>query len=533
MYFIVGSGPSGVACAHALAKAGRPVTILDAGLSLEPEREATRAALAQRDKNTWSSSELSFLQSAPSQERIPIKLAYGSDFPYRRVPLATEVLPAGLGLRGSYARGGLSNVWGGTILPYRQEDLAGWPITEHELADGYAAVLKFIPVAARLDPLEELFPLYTDRYAPLPQSKQIIALLRSLERGRTTLNARHVSFGSARLAVDAAGTRGQGPCIVCGRCLHGCPRELIYSSAQTLADLETSGKVSYLRGVVVGSIEETENSVRIHAQKMDGSPCLFEGERVFLAAGILNTTTIILRSQKRYDHPVDILDSQYFLFPMLQAAGVSGVTEEALHTLCQAFVEINDAGVSPHNVHLQVYSYNDHLSEILRQRLGFLAYVFPTNAILGRILFVQGYLHSSHSGKIVATLKRNGDADLLTLEPVINSATKDKIKLVIRKLRGLMRLTSAFPVASLVEICEPGRGSHSGGSFPMAHRPGPGQTDRVGRPHGMARTHIVDSSVFPTIPTPTITLTVMANAYRIGQEVAMQEAAVIDTSSRS
>ena len=61
----------------------------------------------------------------------------------------------------------------------------------------------------------------------------------------------------------------------------------------------------------------------------------------------------------------------------------------------------------------------------------------------------------------------------------------------------------------------------------MAHQPGPGQTDRVGRPHGMARTHIVDSSVFPTIPTPTITLTVMASAYRISQEVAMQEAAVV------
>jgi choline dehydrogenase-like flavoprotein len=523
MYFILGSGPSGIACAFALAKSGRPVTILDTGLTLEPERESARAALARRDKRSWSRSEVGFLQGALPKGTIPTKLTYGSDFPYRTVPPSADVLAAGLVLRGSYARGGLSNVWGSVILPYRQDDLGGWPITEGELGSAYAAVLKFLPVAARLDPLAELFPLYTDQYAPLPQSRQTIRLMRSLEWNRAKLNASHVFFGASRLAVDATGTREQGPCIVCGRCLHGCPRELIYSSQQSLGDLEASGKISYVHGIVVRSIEETERSVLIHAQKLDGSPCSFEGKRVFLGAGVLNTTTIMLRSQKLYDHPVDILDSQYFLFPMLQAAAAPGVAEEDLHTLCQAFIEIKDSDISPHIVHLQIYSYNDYLADILRQRLGILAHVVPADMILGRLLLVQGYLHSSHSGRIVATLKRSGSADVLTLKPVVNSATKDRIKLVIRKLRGLMALTSALPVASLVEIGEPGQGFHSGGSFPMTHTPGPGQTDRVGRPHGMARTHIVDSTVFPSIPAPTITLTVMANAYRIGQEVAMTD----------
>jgi choline dehydrogenase-like flavoprotein len=32
--------------------------------------------------------------------------------------------------------------------------------------------------------------------------------------------------------------------------------------------------------------------------------------------------------------------------------------------------------------------------------------------------------------------------------------------------------------------------------------------------------HVIDSSVFPTIPATTITLSVMANAYRIGAEHA-------------
>ncbi len=41
---------------------------------------------------------------------------------------------------------------------------------------------------------------------------------------------------------------------------------------------------------------------------------------------------------------------------------------------------------------------------------------------------------------------------------------------------------------------------------------------RLGRPAGLHRVHLVDSSVFPTVPPTTITYTVMANAQRIAAE---------------
>jgi len=72
------------------------------------------------------------------------------------------------------------------------------------------------------------------------------------------------------------------------------------------------------------------------------------------------------------------------------------------------------------------------------------------------------------------------------------------------------------PLGPLLQPTLPGRGFHSGGSFPMRAAPGPGETDVLGRPFGRNRTHIVDSSVFPTISATTITLPVMANAWRIG-----------------
>jgi choline dehydrogenase-like flavoprotein len=49
----------------------------------------------------------------------------------------------------------------------------------------------------------------------------------------------------------------------------------------------------------------------------------------------------------------------------------------------------------------------------------------------------------------------------------------------------------------------------------MRRDPGARESDLLGRPMGLARVHLIDASVFPTIPATNITLTLMANAHRI------------------
>src|SRR5437667_11807750 len=83
--YIIGSGPTGVAAAKALLDAGRSVTMLDAGLSLE---EASQHALTQTmsmPASEWDQKTLASFKrgSEATAEGILLKLAYGSDFPYR------------------------------------------------------------------------------------------------------------------------------------------------------------------------------------------------------------------------------------------------------------------------------------------------------------------------------------------------------------------------------------------------------------------------------------------------------------------
>jgi len=528
MYYVIGSGPSGVACAQAFADAGVPITILDPGLTLELERQIQVAALGLHDEPDWSASELAVIAPdavPPGRGSMPTKLVHGSDYPYRVAPGATELRQSGgLNMQRSCAAGGFSNVWGGAILPYRQDDLAGWPISVGDLELAFTRIANLLPMSGEADSLAELFPLYGASPTPLRQSRQSKRFMTRLVTNRTKLEAAGLVFGRSRLAVDAEGSADLSSCIYCARCLHGCPRDLIYSTRKSLKSLVSQGKVIYQCGVSVRSIEERNDHLEIRAIGPNGSSYSFAGRRVFLAAGVLNSTAILLRSQNQFDRPVIIKDSQYFIFPLLQFAAAKGVVKERLHTLCQVFLEISDARISNHLIHLQIYSYNDHMAAMLDRKLGPLKVLFPRESLLGHLLLTQAYLHSDDSPSIKATLRQGGGSDALHLEPIGNAQTKGKIARVLNKLRRLSGAMGATPFDPLLQITEPGRGFHSGGSFPMAEAPGPGQTDRLGRPYGMTRCHVVDATIFPSIPAPTITFTVMANAYRIGRTVLTADA---------
>ena len=70
----------------------------------------------------------------------------------------------------------------------------------------------------------------------------------------------------------------------------------------------------------------------------------------------------------------------------------------------------------------------------------------------------------------------------------------------------------------MTKIGTTGASIHYGGTFPMRTHPGERETDLLGRPTGFRRTHIVDASVFPSIPGTTIVFTIMANATRIATQ---------------
>jgi hypothetical protein len=246
----------------------------------------------------------------------------------------------------------------------------------------------------------------------------------------------------------------------------------------------------------------------------------FEAERVYVACGAVATTRLLLASLEAFDRPVRMLDSQYFLLPLLRFRAVPSPRRETLHTMAQLFLELRHASVAPRNVHLQVYGYSDLFAALFDRLLGPLARPLSpaVDALLARMLVIQGYLHSEQSPSIRVRLVREGEIGRLVLEAEANPVTRPTLRRVVRHLLRHAGDLRAVALAPALQVSPAGRGFHSGGSFPMRASPGAFESDLLGRPRGFQRVHAVDATVFPSIPSTTITFSVMANAHRIGSE---------------
>ena len=524
MICVIGSGPAGVACASALLEKGAQVTMLDAGLELEPSRQRQLANLQSVAFTSWDEASLRFLREGvevSSGGGIPLKLVYGSDFPYRD-PIGQPITAEGVHGKPSFARGGLSNVWGASVLPYRTKDMSGWPITAEDLAPHYRAVLQMMPFSGRHDRLEEQFPLYHDQPGVLAGSSQAAGFLHDLEINEPALTARGMRFGAARLALQAEVAGGKPGCVYCGKCIYGCPYELIYNSSHSLEQLRTNRAFTYRAGVVVEQLREFASQVEVRGRVLgDNGAFQVRSDKAFLACGVFSTARVMLTSLDAFDHPIHAADNCYFLLPLLRYRSQAGVPEEPLYTLAQVFVELVDPAIGEQASHLQVYTYNELFGKEIQRFLGPFDRLLPGAArrsLLGRLLLIQGYLHSDLSARIRITLRR-GTQDhpaALELAGVGNPRMRPALSALRRRLWAERSSMKAFPISPAMRVGEPGRGFHTGGTFPMRLNPAAFEVDVLGRPNGFSNVHLVDASVFPSLPATTITLSVMANAHRIG-----------------
>ena len=519
MHCVIGSGPAGAACAKAILARGGNVLMLDAGLELEPERDRLVRQLAGAKPSAWPPGDVAALKHGltANAKGISLKLLFGSDFPYRDTKEQIPWEGQGISLYPSLALGGLSNTWGAAMLPYRDSDIADWPVNNADLAKHYRAVTEFTGLAAQRDDLEEFFPLHCEHPGPLQPSRQTELLLRNLSRHRDHLREHGWCFGRSRLAVRAAN------CVYCGFCMCGCPYGCIYNSADTVREMRHGKNFQYQRDVIVTSLRESGSGVFIQGFNRQTRALLsFEADRVYLAAGVIPTAQIILRSQSAYDHTLKLLDSQYFLFPLMLARRTPGVRTEELYTMCQLFIELCHPRISRKTVHLQVYAYSELIGQAVRKTFGPLARPLEALArqLEERLFIAQGFLHSDESSSIEMTLKRNGAKDCLHLKALPNPATRGVVNRVVREmLRRSWRL-GGMVLPPLLQFPEPGRSFHCGGSIPMRRQPKPFESDCLGRPHGWTRIHAVDATVLPSIPPTTISFSTMANAHRIGWESA-------------
>jgi ferredoxin len=521
---IIGSGAAAAGAALALShRENLEITVVDIGLQLESDRAGLIEALASSSPEQWDERAMELISKQPVAARntgVPEKRVFGSDYPFRNVGQLgglTTVNGVNAALI-SPAYGGFSNVWGSQVMPFTVAAFDSWPVNAATMRNHYEEILRQIPFAGEEDDLAARFPLMRPA-APLPSmSPRTLKVLKSYEKHKSKLNYRGITIGKARLALDA------GKCVRCGMCMTGCPYGLIYSAAQTFDALRRAGRVTFYDGFLAVKMTEQDNRAAVITREIaTGRMRRFEADRVYVACGAIGTARLVANSLGLFDTDLLMLESRQFVLPLLSLHATEDPRSKRDFTLNQFNVIVAPNGDSVDISTLHFYTFNpafiNGLPSVLRTRS---AEWFQVQ-LLRRLTVALGYLPSWNSARLRIHIGPRSDKSELpgfrisSEEPPAGQS--QMLRAVLLRLAQSGRMLDLYPVIPMLRLSAGGKSYHWGGSFPHAtDRSAVFSSDMLGRVGSWQRIHLVDASVFPTVPAMTFGLTVMANAHRIASE---------------
>ena len=306
--------------------------------------------------------------------------------------------------------------------------------------------------------------------------------------------------------------------------MYGCVSDAVYSARHTLSSLKKNPLFQYHSGVRVDRLSQNKNSIQIDAYDIHHkTPVSFSASQLFLAAGVIMSSYILLKSFSWLSDAELLLDdSQHFLLPGIMFRRIKNVRHSPSHALCHLLYEVVHPEILAESIHMQLYTYTSLYENEFENKFKFLKkfkkVLFP---FYERLVVIQGFLPSQISGRISMRYRAGDERLIITGHKNKGSAA------FVKRISMLFAKQSAqlgfFPLVPACQISQIGSSNHYGGSFPMRKKPvKANETDCFGSPPGLDRIHLVDASVLPSIQAQSVTLTSMANAYRIGHTCAIK-----------
>lgn len=514
---IAGSGPAGAFAALGALQAGNTVLMIDPGLTPEPQARMLKERLAAKDWSTWTTEDYASLGATPDAARAQLhhKRVFRSDFATRPLHRAT-ITEKQCKITRSYAQGGLSNVWGRGIEPPFTGECEHWGFKE-DFLHSLASVASYLPFSGGNDNLAQVMPLYTDDFTLLPLTQNAEALLERWQRYSDTLNSQGIYFGRTRLALRH--DHSLHSCRLCHMCFYGCAYDAQFTTNEMIASFQASyPQFSYRPGLLVKRFTPSAGEgVEIIVEHINGkTEETLQAEKLILATGAAETTAIVMRSLNLGQ--AALKNSDVIRIPFLKIPGKFLAEKDTYHSLSQLTLAINKRSISKKAVILHLFGYNPLIRDALLS-------VFPKqlqpaltafiSSLAQRLFIGMCFLHSDDSATIA--IQDDGKTTHFIGKPNRLKSLYLYWKLLWHLLINAPK-TGLLPIPLPGAIGLPGSSVHIGGSLPIEGK-GPLSTTTDGQLTACPSVYIADAASLPDIPAGSYTLSLMANAYRIGKKV--------------
>ena len=524
---VVGSGASGVHAAYPLVEAGYRVTMLDVGhedLTYEkliPPASFTELRRSDAAQHRYFLGDrLEGVAIGPSEAgpQITPPRSYVLRDSERLGPKRTRDFEA----LESFALGGLASAWGAVSFPFNDHELGGCGLPIEELRAHYEIVARRIGVSG--DSSDDLVPLrggLDSLQSPLKLDHNASAILDRYHRLRSPFGAAGLYLGKAMVAALSSGLDDREANSYTDMDFWANQGDSVYRPSITLRRLKSRANFTYQPGFLVTEFAEVDNRVEVRGRHLEGDvPQTFSARTLILAAGAIGTTRLVLRSVRQHERKVPFVCNGHAYMPCLNYRSLGQPHADRCHSLAQLTAIYDPTMDRRHLVQAQMYSYRSLLLFRLLKETP-LAYAEGLKILraLAPQIVIWVIQHEDVADERNYCVLRGSGANE-TLE-IVHSDTPERQAQQRKfegRLAGFVRKLGCLPLKRV----HPAHGSsvHYAGQLPMTDREMPLTTERSGRLRGTSAVYIADGAALAYLPAKGLTLTLMANANRIGTQIS-------------
>jgi len=503
---VIGSGPAGVSVTFPLVEAGVRILMIDGSC----DKDSTVNDFTDRWKKMLGPRLEALLpeDGLSPKLRTPAARQIANDFNQ-----STNICGEQFVTIGAKTRGGLSRLWGGLVCEFDAEDIKEWPFSIADLRPSYQAVTNRIGVSgSSSDDMASFFGRSGEVQPPLPVGLSAARLLNNYHSGSYEPN---FALGFARNAILTLDRAERYSCDLRKDCLWGCVRGAVYDARFDLLDLRRYPTFRLVDNAFAVSLARSKTGWTVFTK--DGRS--FSAPYIVLAAGTLGTAELVIPLLPNAPSELRLLNNPVLAMPLLVPTRLGRSPHKKGYSLAQLGYRLRYDIAATEYVTGAIYEVDGLPSASFTARLPFgrRAGTQIFSAISSALLVATCYFPGTYSNNRLQW-QRKDDVASIVVRGGADAHLPLKLQTVIRHLRKIWWQLGALmlPGASLATA---GTDVHYAGVFAMGSKTMYGSTS-WGELNSAAGLYIADGAALPTLPSKFPTLTIMANADRIGQHLA-------------
>lgn len=453
---IVGSGPAGVNAAHPLVHDGLKVAIIDGGLDSKIKDEKL---------NDFSDINLSETSNAYGLIKNNSYI-FNKTYQLLKIKSKIEIIQ-------SLAKGGLSEFWHGISDFFSNSELDAIGLPADEIQSEYKEIAERIKLKFHL---------------PLDLHNRLIL---QVSKNKVDLKSK----------------------------VYRTPSAASYFCSKAIDELKKFKNFTYIPNRLVFKVKDKVRYVEIQTISIDKSlESTTRARFLILAAGSINTTRILLRSLGLFNYRATFLTKAHYIIACLHLRTLIKKRNFKQLKIGQLAISSNEINQGLSSFFIQIFRFSP---SAIHKAVKYLPLPKSVALVLLRIIapslvFADIRFPAFESKGKFCRLKKSSDKkDILEIHFSETSKELKYHKTELSKVKQQLRTLGLFPLKTGSDYVT----AHYAGGVPFKDKRSKLSVNKEGKLHYTRRIYIADSSTWRVLPGKSPTLTIMANAARVGKNV--------------